>query len=78
MDRRKGERKQVTALFADVTGSLELAEQLDPHEWHAILDRLLRIFTHGVHRFGRRWTGARGRLTSPTHWCNTACNTEPA
>ena len=35
----EGERKQVTVLFADVKGSMELAEQLDPEEWHAILDR---------------------------------------
>src|SRR5215470_7894773 len=30
---RAGERKQVTVLFADVKGSMELAEQLDPEEW---------------------------------------------
>jgi len=27
-----GERKQVTVLFADVKGSMDLAEQLDPEE----------------------------------------------
>ena len=26
-------------LFADVKGSMELAEQLDPEEWHGIMDR---------------------------------------
>ena len=30
-------------LFADVKGSMELAEQLDPEEWHAILDRFFQI-----------------------------------
>src|SRR5439155_1272771 len=30
----EGERKQVTVLFADVKGSMELAEQLDPEDWH--------------------------------------------
>ncbi len=30
----EGERKQVTVLFADVKGSMELAEQVDPEEWH--------------------------------------------
>ena len=35
----EGERKQVTVLFADVKGSMELAEQLGPDEWHTILDR---------------------------------------
>ena len=26
-------------LFADVKGSMELAEQLGPDEWHTVLDR---------------------------------------
>ena len=47
----EGERKQVTVLFADVKGSMELAEQLDPEAWHAILDRFFQILTEGVHRF---------------------------
>jgi len=47
----EGERKQVTVLFADVKGSMELAEQLDPEEWHAILERFFAILTEGVHRF---------------------------
>ncbi|HVP97948.1 MAG TPA: adenylate/guanylate cyclase domain-containing protein, partial [Roseiarcus sp.] len=47
----EGERKQVTVLFADVKGSMELAEQLDPEEWHRILDRFFAILTDGVHRF---------------------------
>jgi class 3 adenylate cyclase/tetratricopeptide (TPR) repeat protein len=47
----EGERKQVTVLFADVKGSMELAEQLDPEAWHEILDRFFQILTDGVHRF---------------------------
>ena len=47
----EGERKQVTVLFADVKGSMELAEQLDPEEWHRILERFFAILTEGVHRF---------------------------
>ncbi len=47
----EGERKQVTVLFADVTGSTELAETLDPEEWHGILDRFFQILAEGVHRF---------------------------
>ena len=47
----EGERKQVTVLFADVKGSLELAEQVDPEEWHRILDRFFQILSDGVHRF---------------------------
>jgi class 3 adenylate cyclase len=38
-------------LFADVKGSMELAEQLDPEQWHTILDRFFAILTEGVHRF---------------------------
>jgi class 3 adenylate cyclase len=47
----EGERKLVTVLFADVKGSMDLAEQLDPEEWHKILDGFFQILTDGVHRF---------------------------
>ncbi len=47
----EGERKQVTILFADVKGSMELAEQLDPEQWHQILDSFFQILSDGVHRF---------------------------
>jgi len=47
----EGERKQVTVLFADVKGSMELQEGIDPEEWHGIMDRFFQILTEGVHRF---------------------------
>src|SRR5262245_56444044 len=47
----EGERKQVTVLFADVKGSMDLAEQVDPEEWHKIMDRFFTILGEGVHRF---------------------------
>ena len=47
----EGERKQVTVLFADVKGSMELAEGLDPEDWHRIMDRFFQILADGVHRF---------------------------
>ena len=47
----EGERKQVTILFADVRGSTELASELDPEEWHGIMDRFFQILAEGVHRF---------------------------
>jgi class 3 adenylate cyclase/tetratricopeptide (TPR) repeat protein len=47
----EGERKQVTVLFADVKGSMELAKQVDAEEWHRILDRFFQILADGVHRF---------------------------
>ena len=46
-----GERKQVTVLFADVKGSMDLAEQVDPEEWHKIMERFFAILSDGVHRF---------------------------
>src|SRR6266853_941634 len=49
--RLEGERKQVTVLFADVKGSMELAERIDPEAWHRILDRFVAILADGVHRF---------------------------
>src|SRR5882724_7010194 len=47
----EGERKQVTVLFADVKGSMELAEQLDPEEWSQIMHRFFQILSDGVERF---------------------------
>jgi class 3 adenylate cyclase/tetratricopeptide (TPR) repeat protein len=47
----EGERKQVTVLFADVKGSMDLSESIDPEEWHRIMDRFFRILADGVHRF---------------------------
>jgi class 3 adenylate cyclase len=41
----------VTVLFADVKGSMDLAEQVDPEEWHQILDGFFQVLTDGVHRF---------------------------
>src|SRR5262249_12012245 len=46
-----GERKQVTVLFADVKGSMDLAERLDPEDWHRIMERFFQLLAHGVHRF---------------------------
>ena len=47
----EGERKQVTVLFADVKGSMELAEQMDPEAWSAIMQRFFTILADGVGRF---------------------------
>jgi len=41
----------VLVLFADVVRSMELAERVDPEEWHRLLDRLFRILADGVHRY---------------------------
>ncbi len=47
----EGERKLVTVLFADVVHSMEMAERVDPEEWHRVLDRFFHILAAGVHRF---------------------------
>jgi class 3 adenylate cyclase/predicted ATPase len=47
----EGERKHVTVLFADVKGSMELGEKVDPEEFYRIMDRFFQILSHGVHRF---------------------------
>ncbi len=47
----EGERKQVTVLFADIKGSMELASAIDPEAWHRILDGFFSVLTEGVHRF---------------------------
>jgi class 3 adenylate cyclase/tetratricopeptide (TPR) repeat protein len=47
----EGERKHVTVLFADVKGSMDLAEQVDPEVWHGIMDRFFHLLAEGVHRF---------------------------
>jgi class 3 adenylate cyclase/tetratricopeptide (TPR) repeat protein len=47
----EGERKQVTVLFADLKGSMELSEAIDPEDYHKIMERFFRILTDGVHRF---------------------------
>ena len=48
----EGERKTVTALFADIKGSTELMEELDPEEARAIVDPVLQLMMAAVHRYG--------------------------
>lgn len=47
----RGERKQVTVLFADIKGSLELLADRDPEEARRILDPLLELMMEGVHHY---------------------------
>jgi class 3 adenylate cyclase len=46
-----GERKTVTALFADIKGSTELMADIDPEEARAIIDPALRLMIAAVHRY---------------------------
>jgi class 3 adenylate cyclase len=45
-----GERKQVTVLFCDLTGSTEIAERLDPEEYRDLLDQYLDLVFAEIHR----------------------------
>jgi len=47
-----GERKTVSALFADIKGSMELMRDLDPEEARAIVDPVLQLMMAAVHRYG--------------------------
>ncbi|MCA1847351.1 MAG: adenylate/guanylate cyclase domain-containing protein, partial [Actinobacteria bacterium] len=45
------ERKHVSVLFADLTGSMELAETIDAEDWHLIMERYFQILCDSVDRF---------------------------
>src|SRR5579871_2151442 len=46
-----GERKTITALFADIKGSTELEQNLDPEEARAIVDPALKLMIDAVQRY---------------------------
>ena len=50
-ERLAGERKQVTVLFADLKGSLELLADRDPEDARALLDTVLERMMEAVHRY---------------------------
>ena len=47
----EGERKQVTVLFADMKGSMELIADRDPEEARKLLDPVLEHMMEAVHRY---------------------------
>jgi len=47
----EGERKQVTVLFADVKGSMELLADLDPEDAQKLIDPVLERMIEAVHRY---------------------------
>jgi class 3 adenylate cyclase/tetratricopeptide (TPR) repeat protein len=48
----EGERKTITALFADIKGSMELIEDLDPEDARAIVDPALKLMMGAAQRYG--------------------------
>ncbi len=47
----EGERKQVTVMFADLKGSMELLADRDPEEARKLLDPVLEHMMEAVHRY---------------------------
>ena len=70
----EGERKQVTVLFADMKGSMELLADRDPEDARKPLDPLLELMMSAVHHYdgtvnqvmGDRHHGALRRAACPT------------
>jgi len=48
----EGERKQVTVLFADLKGSMELLADRDPEEARKLLDPVIERMMEAVHHYG--------------------------
>ena len=46
-----GERKTITALFADLKGSTALIDDLDPEEARSLIDPALQLMMDAVHRY---------------------------
>ena len=49
--RLTGERKPVTALFVDVVGSTQLAEQIDPEDWTVIINEAFDLMSRAVFHY---------------------------
>ena len=47
----EGERKQVTVLFADVSGFTSISERLDPEDVHAFMTQAFELMLAEVHRY---------------------------
>src|SRR4029077_6071612 len=47
----EGERKQVTVLFADIKGSVELLADLDPEDAQKLLEPVIERMIEAVHRY---------------------------
>jgi class 3 adenylate cyclase len=46
-----GERKQVTVLFADVSGFTSISERLDPEDVHGLINRAFEVMLAEIHRY---------------------------
>ena len=64
----EGERKQVTVLFADLKGSLELLADRDTEEARALLDPVLERMMAAVHRYEGTVESSHGRWHHGLVW----------
>jgi len=48
----EGERKIVTVLFCDLVGSTQIAEKLDPEDYHELLERYLELAFQKIYEVG--------------------------
>src|SRR5438132_7417711 len=51
-ERALEERKLVTVLFADITGSTKLGERFDPERWRVLLQRFFSVMTSTIEAWG--------------------------
>src|SRR5437588_5023181 len=51
-DRASEERKLVTVLFADITGSTTLGERFDPERWRVLLQKFYSVMTSTIEAWG--------------------------
>src|SRR5712692_5475334 len=72
-----GERKTITALFADIKGSVELMETLDPEEARGIVDPALQLMMDAVHRYEGYVTQSRGDGIFALFGAPIACEDHP-
>jgi hypothetical protein len=75
----KGERKQVTVLFADLKGSMEFLADRDPEEARKLLDPVLERKMEAVHHYegtcparSPALPGFANRVTRPTRFASSA------
>jgi ribosomal protein L40E len=72
----EGERKQVTVLFADIKGSMELLEDLDPEEARRIVDPALQLMIAYSGDFGhpfRRKPDTRSGMSDTSERSDAGC-----
>jgi len=74
----EGQRKPVTALFADVVDSTQLAEQIDPEDWSTLVAALVGEITAAVERYGGTVTQFLGDGVLAIFGAPTAHEDDPA